>query len=59
MIIIVTMKEINPRTGREELVASHGVNVATGTNVIVSCDHPEKLGAVFDEAIGEYVIRSE
>jgi hypothetical protein len=57
LIIVITIKEKNPRTGREELIASHGVDAVTGKNVILSCEHPEKLGAVYDDEIGEYVIR--
>lgn len=43
-------------TGEKEYVASHGVDLYTGKSIIVSVDHPSKLGAKFNEAMGEWVI---
>lgn len=43
-------------SGKKEYVASHGVDTETGRNVIVSGDHPSKLGAEFHEGMGEWVI---
>jgi hypothetical protein len=43
-------------TGQKEYVASHGVDIDTGRNIIVSADHPSKLGARFNEDLGEWVI---
>lgn len=43
-------------TGKKEYLASHGVDVDTGRNVILSSESPEKLGAIFDFEIGEWVL---
>lgn len=56
MIIVITAKERNKRTGVEEIIASHGVDEQTGRTVILPQDRPENLGACFDATIGEYVI---
>lgn len=60
MIILVTgMFDIYDKygkTGRKEFVASHGVREETGEIIIVSQDHPVKLGAEYNEHIGEWVI---
>lgn len=58
MIVVVTTKEKNERTGREELIVSHGVDVDTGRMVILPCEPPQSLGATFDENLGEYVLES-
>lgn len=44
------------RTGEKEYVASHGVDLNTGRTVIVSTEHPVKLGAKMDHDLGEWVI---
>jgi len=33
------------KTGRKEYTVSHGVDLDTGSNVILPCDHPRELGA--------------
>ena len=43
-------------TGRTEFVASHGVDEATGREVVLQCVHPHQLGAVFDAGIQEWVL---
>ncbi len=56
MIMLITLWERNKKTGRTELVTSHGVDVDTGRTIITSCDHPEKLGGRYDGEVGEWVI---
>ncbi len=56
MIIVITTQE-QGRDGRLKTVVSHGVDATTGRNIVMSCDDPRELGAVFDRDIGEYVIR--
>ena len=61
MIILVTgwfdkYDHNGHRTGEQEFVASHGYDTETDRNVIVSCDHPSKLGAVFYPSLQEWVI---
>lgn len=58
MIIVIVTKERNPRTGRMEEIVSHGVDADTGKTVILSCESPQAIGAVFDSEIGEYVLRN-
>lgn len=57
MIIVIVTEERNARSGRMEKVVSHGVDMATGKIIIMSCGSPESVGASFDPDIGEYVIR--
>jgi hypothetical protein len=52
MIILITCIDDDGN-----LIASHGYDVDTTMNVVVSQDHPTKLGAVFDRDMGEWVIR--
>jgi hypothetical protein len=56
MIIVITVKEKNQRTGQEKLVVSHGIDEYTGKSVILPCEPPERIGAKFDQEIGEYVL---
>lgn len=55
-ILVITTMEPNPKTGRMELVASHGVDLDTDRAVVLSCDHPQALGARVDPEMGEWVI---
>lgn len=59
MILVITVKVRNERTGREELVVSHGVDARTDRTVILPCEPPERIGAVFMAEIGEYVLPGE
>ena len=56
VIIVITTKERNPRTGREQVVVSHGIDMDTDRTVILPCEPPEALGAVFNPEMGEYVL---
>lgn len=56
-IIVIASWEINEKTKRKELLASHGINADTDEVVVLPVEHPESLGAQFDPNIGEYVIR--
>lgn len=56
MIVVITTKERNPRTGREQVVVSHGIDLATDQTVILPCETPEALGAVFNPEMGEYIL---
>lgn len=59
MIIVITTKEQNKKTGRTEIICSHGIDSATNKPVVLPYDSPEVLGAFFDHEIGEYVLPSE
>lgn len=56
MIIVVTTRERDNRTGRSKLIVSHGVDDRTGRIVILPCDTPDELGAEFDASVGEFVL---
>jgi hypothetical protein len=43
-------------TGKKEFVVSHGIDEATGRVVILQCIPPRELGAVFCDALQEYVL---
>jgi hypothetical protein len=57
-IVVIVVKERNPKTGRLEEVVSHGIDHATGRNVVMSGDNPLLIGAVFDNDLGEYVLKA-
>lgn len=56
MIIVITVKERNSKTGREEVIVSHGIDEVSGRTVILPCERPEVLGAVWNASLGEYVL---
>lgn len=58
MIIVVTIYELNQKTGRKELVASHGVCCETGKTIILPTEHPSKMGAWWNEQLREWVLTS-
>ena len=43
-------------TGRRELLVSHGIDEDTCRAVPLPCEHPQGLGAVFDETLQEWVL---
>ena len=55
-IMVVVVPERNTKTGRMENIVSHGINMETDKMVIMSGGSPESIGAVFDKAVGEYMI---
>jgi len=59
MIIVITSKEKNQRTGREELVVSHGIDKRTGKTAILPCEQPQRIGTKFNAEIGEYVLSDD
>ena len=58
MIVVVTTKEKDERTGFETIVASHGVDFESGQTVVLPGQPPARLGAVLHQELGEYVILS-
>lgn len=58
-IIVIVVRERNPKTHQMELVVSHGVEPDSGKNIVMSCGSPASVGAVYDSDIGEYVLRAE
>ncbi len=57
MIMVVVNRERNPRTGKLDLVVSHGIDMNTGKNAVLPQEGPAAVGAVMDMVLGEYVIR--
>lgn len=55
-VIVIVVSEISERTGRKELVVSHGVDEDTGRLVVLPQEDPRVLGAKFDPRLGEYVL---
>lgn len=56
MVVVITVVVTDERTGREELVASHGINAYTDEMVTLPSVHPQQLGAVIDRDLGEWVL---
>lgn len=59
MIIVIANTEKNQKTGRDQIIVSHGIDSDTGRNVILPQETPERLGAVFDPSLGEYILPSQ
>lgn len=59
MIIVITTMEKNERNNRMERIISHGIDQSTGKTVILPCEPPETLGAVFNPEIGEYILEEK
>lgn len=59
MIIVITNKEKNERTGLDEVIVSHGIDLATGKVIILPCATPSRIGATYDAGVGEYVLRED
>jgi hypothetical protein len=60
-ILLVTFTETNPKTGRKETRVSHGVDLDTDRAVVTdneTIDVFERIGARFNEAMGEWVLPS-
>lgn len=56
MIVVIVTKETNPRTGRNQSIVSHGVDLDTGNTVILPAEAPESIGAVLHPQLGEFVL---
>ncbi|GAB0154423.1 hypothetical protein [Marinobacterium sp. BA1] len=54
-ITLITMYEKNPKTGKDELIVSHGLDDFMRV-VILPTEHPASLGAVFDDDIREWIL---
>lgn len=57
MIVLITCREINETTGREEIIVSHGMDHKTLRAVVLPCDPLKEFkDAVFSPVLGEYVL---
>ncbi|EPJ4168908.1 hypothetical protein ACV8SR_01145 [Citrobacter freundii] len=56
MVIVITTIEKDEVTGKESLVASHGVDRITGKQIILPPEHPADIGAKFDKDLQSWVI---
>lgn len=45
MIVLTTIEEHNPRTGKKEVVVNRALHLDTGKAVVVPCETPQALGA--------------
>ena len=57
MIVVITTKMLNHRSGRREETVSHGVDVDTGHNVCLPPLSLQEIGAVYSAELGEFVLR--
>jgi len=57
MILVITHKERNKRTGQMETIVSHGIDLETDQPVILPNETPQSIGAVFDREYGEFVLQ--
>jgi hypothetical protein len=46
----------NRPTGEKVFAVSHGIDEATGRNVILPSEHPARLGARLDPQLNEWVL---
>lgn len=56
MIIVVLCEEHNPKTGRKEVVVSHGIDENTMKTIVLPQVSVKELGARFDNERNEYVL---
>ena len=56
MIIVITTTETDEMTGKERLIVSHGVDRATGKQIILPPEHPSDIGAKFSEELHSWII---
>lgn len=54
--ICIVENETDQKTGRKQLVVSHGIDEETLRSIPMPQVHPAELGAKYDLSIGEYVI---
>lgn len=56
MLVLITVKETNPRTFRQEIIVSHGVDTETFSNVPLQQEtleyYQRHCGAIFDQEHG-------
>jgi hypothetical protein len=52
---IIVVREPD-KAGFMQLVSSHGIDLASGREFVVSQDDPRRLGARFDADFGEWVL---
>jgi hypothetical protein len=57
MIIVITTREKNPKTGRIEIIVSHGVESGSLKNIVLPNETPASIGAVYDSDLGEYILK--
>lgn len=50
MIVLITLIE------NDEMVVDYGVNVETDEIIVMPPQHPEKMGAIFDNKLNEYIL---
>lgn len=55
-ILVITCEEKNERTGKMELIASHGVDMSFGQTVCLPSEHPALLGAKHDPKRGGWIL---
>jgi hypothetical protein len=56
MIIVITNREWNDRTGKYETIVSHGIDEDTLKNVVLPQERPVDIGAKFDKDLNEWVL---
>ena len=56
MIIVIAEESINPKTGRKEVLVSHGVNIDNGKNVVLPQVSLKEIGAIYNSELEEYVL---
>lgn len=56
MIIVVLYEERNQKTGRKEVIVSHGIDEHTMKTIVLPQVSVKELGARFDNERGEYVL---
>lgn len=59
MIIAITVYLRNEKTGLKSLVVSHGIERESGRQVVLPCEHPKDIGAIWNAELREWVILSK
>lgn len=57
MLILITHSEINSKTGKKQIIVSHGIDYQTDKTVILPCEPISHFtDAEYNETLMEYVI---
>jgi hypothetical protein len=55
-IMLICTQEVNNRTGRTEIIVSHGIDMNTDKAVVLPGETPQSMGAKYDNTIGEWIL---
>ena len=58
MIVVITNQEINPQSGRKEIMVSHGMDLETDQPVVLPNYPLSCFNVAYNSKLGEYVLHT-